>query len=78
MVNKQKKYLGSLQNPEQAARLYDKVVIQQQGLKAKTNFSYTRDDLVMLLRAKSFAWQIIKRGVETYYTLSYGRIITYN
>ncbi|TNV83287.1 hypothetical protein FGO68_gene1185 [Halteria grandinella] len=55
MVNKQKKYLGSMQNPEHAARLYDRVVIQQQGLKAKTNFAYTRDDLVMLLRVKSYA-----------------------
>jgi hypothetical protein len=49
MVDRQKKYLGSFKSEESAARLYDKVSIQQQGLKAKTNFTYTRDDLAEIL-----------------------------
>ena len=52
MVNRQKKYLGSLQSEEKAARLYDKVVIQYQGLKAKTNFAYNRDQLMKILKMK--------------------------
>ncbi|TNV83479.1 hypothetical protein FGO68_gene3610 [Halteria grandinella] len=55
MVNREKKYLGSMPNEEGAARLYDRVVIQQQGLKAKTNFSYTRDDLAQILKMRSLA-----------------------
>jgi hypothetical protein len=50
MVNRQKKYLGSLSSEEKAARLYDKVVIQYQGLKAKTNFAYNRDQLIKILK----------------------------
>jgi len=42
MVNRKKKYLGTLPSEEQAAKFYDKVAIQYQGLKAKTNFSYNK------------------------------------
>ena len=56
MVNRQKKYLGSLQSEEKAARLYDKVVIQYQGLKAKTNFAYNRDQISKILKLKPLVW----------------------
>jgi hypothetical protein len=40
MVNRKKKYLGTLNSEELAAKFYDKVAIQYQGVKAKTNFQY--------------------------------------
>ncbi len=52
MVNRQKKYLGSLPSEEKAARTYDKVVIQYQGVRAKTNFAYTRDQIAKILKLK--------------------------
>jgi hypothetical protein len=42
MVNRKKKYLGTLPTEELAAKFYDKVAIQYQGAKAKTNFPYTK------------------------------------
>lgn len=36
-------------NKELAARIADRCAIQRFGLKAKTNFNYTRKDLVELL-----------------------------
>jgi hypothetical protein len=42
MVNRAKKYLGTLPSEELAAKFYDKVSIQYQGIKAKTNFPYSR------------------------------------
>lgn len=52
MVDREKKYLGTLNSEEKAARLYDKVVIQYQGIKAKTNFAYNREQLVRILRMR--------------------------
>lgn len=42
MVNRKKKYLGTLPTEELAAQFYDKVAIQYQGAKAKTNFPYNK------------------------------------
>jgi hypothetical protein len=42
MVNRKKKYLGTLPTEELAAKFYDKVAIQYQGAKAKTNFPYNK------------------------------------
>jgi hypothetical protein len=42
MVNRKKKYLGTLNSEELAAKFYDKVAIQYQGVKAKTNFQYNK------------------------------------
>ncbi len=42
MVNRKKKYLGTLNSEELAAKFYDKVAIQYQGAKAKTNFQYNK------------------------------------
>ena len=42
MVNRKKQYLGTLPSESQAAKFYDKVAIQYQGIKAKTNFAYNK------------------------------------
>ena len=51
MVNKIKKYLGSFQNEEEAARTYDKVALQNHGYKAKTNYDYTKEEIDKILQA---------------------------
>ncbi len=53
MVNRKKKYLGTLPTEEQAAKFYDKVAIQYQGYKAKTNYSYSKLQIVQILKMKS-------------------------
>ena len=45
MVNKRKRYLGSFSNEEEAARAYDRVALQHHGLKAKTNYDYTKEEV---------------------------------
>ena len=50
MVNRKKKYLGTLPTEELAARFYDKFAIQYQGAKAKTNFGYTKEQIMSVLR----------------------------
>ena len=42
MIDQAKKYIGSYRTEEEAARVYDKYSILVNGIKAKTNFSYTR------------------------------------
>ena len=42
MYNGQKYFSTCLASEKLAARVYDRYVIQSMGLKAKTNFSYTR------------------------------------
>jgi hypothetical protein len=44
-----KKYLGAISSEGRAARLYDKYAIIIQGLSAKTNFSYTKAQVLELL-----------------------------
>jgi len=55
MINRQKKYLGTLPSEEQAARFYDRVSIQYQGLKAKTNFAYTAAQVDQILKMAPLA-----------------------
>lgn len=38
-----KRYVGSACTEEEAARVYDKRSIVSAGLKAKTNFAYTKE-----------------------------------
>jgi len=45
MVKKKKRYLGSFSNEEEAARAYDKVALQHHGIKAKTNYDYTKEQV---------------------------------
>ena len=49
MINRQKIYLGTLPTEELAAKFYDKVAIQNQGVKAKTNFSYTKEEVLSIV-----------------------------
>ena len=50
MIDKKKRYVGSYSKEEDAARAYDKVAIQNHGLlKAKTNFTYTKEEVDKLL-----------------------------
>ena len=53
MVDGGKCYLGTVDNMIKAAVLYDIVSIQAKGLKAKTNFIYTRRELLAILFLKS-------------------------
>jgi hypothetical protein len=50
MVNRKKKYLGTLPTEEQAAKFYDKVAIQYQGHKAKTNYTYAKDQIISIMK----------------------------
>jgi len=50
MGNQIKHYSGSIRNEKSAAKLYDKFAIKNLGLKAKTNFNYTREDLISMLK----------------------------
>jgi hypothetical protein len=50
MVNRKKKYLGTLNSEELAAKFYDKVAIQYQGVKAKTNFMYNKQQIIEVLK----------------------------
>jgi hypothetical protein len=50
MGNNRKYFSPSLRCEELAARAYDRYLIQTQGLQAKPNFSYTRSDLVRIIK----------------------------
>ena len=49
MVEKKKRYLGSFSNEEEAARAYDKVALQHHGIKAKTNYDYTKEQVEKIM-----------------------------
>ena len=49
MVKKKKRYLGSFSNEEKAARAYDKVALQHHGIKAKTNYDYTKEEIKKIM-----------------------------
>ena len=51
MVKKKKRYLGSFSNEEEAARAYDKVALQHHGIKAKTNYDYTKEEVKEIMEA---------------------------
>ena len=50
MVRKKKRYLGSFSLEEEAARAYDKVALQNHGIKAKTNYDYTKEEIEKILQ----------------------------
>jgi len=45
MVQNKKRYIGSYSYENDAARAYDKAALQFHGEKAKTNFTYTGEDI---------------------------------
>eukprot|EP00743_Colponemidia_sp_Colp-15_P005495 GILK01005909.1.p1 GENE.GILK01005909.1~~GILK01005909.1.p1 ORF type:complete len:274 (-),score=38.93 GILK01005909.1:217-1038(-) len=49
MVDKKKRYIGSFASEMEAAKAYDRAALQNHGLKAKTNFEYTEDELNKIL-----------------------------
>jgi hypothetical protein len=49
IVNKERKYIGSLDDIKQAAIVYDIVSIACKGIKCKTNFTYTKKDILCIL-----------------------------
>eukprot|EP00344_Euplotes_crassus_P003639 CAMPEP_0197004096 /NCGR_PEP_ID=MMETSP1380-20130617/18941_1 /TAXON_ID=5936 /ORGANISM="Euplotes crassus, Strain CT5" /LENGTH=179 /DNA_ID=CAMNT_0042422779 /DNA_START=272 /DNA_END=811 /DNA_ORIENTATION=- len=45
-----KRYYGGIKDQNEAAQLYDKYAILTQGIGAKTNFGYTKDQILSILR----------------------------
>lgn len=48
-INQFKKYFGAITSELDAARFYDRKSIATFGLKAKTNFSYTKKQVLDIL-----------------------------
>ena len=53
MGNLKKHYIGSIQSEQKAARIYDHHAILTHGLKAKTNFSYNKKEIIRILERES-------------------------
>lgn len=62
MGNNQKFFSPSLKCELLAARAYDRYLIQIMGLSAKTNFSYTRRDLILIIKDIESDLQFADRG----------------
>ena len=60
MVNKKKRYVASFSNETSAAKAYDKVALQHHGLKAKTNFFYSEDQIKQIM-AEPYLLNIIDK-----------------
>ena len=52
LLNLKKKYKGQIRTERLAARIYDKRAICAHGIKAKTNFSYTKKQLERILASR--------------------------
>jgi len=46
-------FLGSFSNEQDAAKVYDVAQIQCNGIKARTNFSYTKGEIIAMLFERS-------------------------
>ena len=49
MIDSEKIYLCTLNDPIKGAQLYDLAIIQAKGLNSKINFSYTKVQLLAIL-----------------------------
>ena len=49
MIGGKKTYIHTFTSPETAARVYDQMTIYLNGLAAKTNFAYTRDEVLAII-----------------------------
>lgn len=49
-LNHYKEYKGGFDTEDDAARMYDRKSICTFGLKAKTNFDYTKDQVLEILK----------------------------
>lgn len=58
MGNFKKMYFGAIDEEKDAALFYDKLAIVSHGIKARTNFDYTRRDIISILNEEglSKAW----------------------
>ena len=64
MANMMKFYSGSITNEEDAARVYDKYSIKTLGLRAKTNYDYTRKELIEILKECEVADGAMSQGIS--------------
>ena len=74
MVKKKKRYLGSFSNEEEAARAYDNVALQHHGMKAKTNYDYTKEEVAEIMAAKSSLFTLhssLRNGGSKFFTLHF-------
>ena len=55
MGNQKKIYIGAVESEVEAATIYDKISILIHGMKAKTNFSYTKQQIEEILSHPSTA-----------------------
>lgn len=55
MGNFKKMYFGAIEDEEEAARFYDKLAIVSHGIKARTNFDYTRRDIIDILNEEGLS-----------------------
>lgn len=51
MVNKKKRYVGGYLSEENAAKAYDKVALQFYGIKAKTNYNYSKEEVRTIINS---------------------------
>ena len=58
MGNFKKMYYGAIATEEEAAQFYDKLAILCHGIQARTNFSYTWQDILNILHDKTLVSRI--------------------
>lgn len=55
MIDGDKFYVGTVDDMHKAAVIYDVLSIQTKGRKAKTNFNYTKNELLSILQLKKLS-----------------------